>query len=697
MFVIQAVLLSVLTVECIGEFRPPAVPLAVNNPYMSIWSAADHLYDQFPTHWSGGTMGLAGLVCIDGKTYRYMGPETVLRGSSIPSVNQTSVVVNPTTTIYVFHQDGIDLVVTFTTVSAYASGAESDSPYYQIPVTYLNLTVSSRDGRRHDVQLYYDNSAEPAVMDTSEMVTWSRNRSAISGYQTMSIGTVDQKYLAQGSDRINWGYWYTSVKDDGNVSTVMTSDINARGAFAAGKPFPSDDRPPRQCQDDWPVLAVAWNVGSVGKGSVATRYAVLAYDQVVSIRYFGHNMVPLWRHVFNNDTAAMLQHAHENVSDYWTVCTNMDLHVSEAIGKCEGSAANYSAIAKLAWRQTTGGTQYVWNDVLQVEWAFLKEISSDGDVSTVDVLYPGSPLLVYGFTDLLRRLLVPILAYANNETKAYGEYIPYNLAWAPHHLGHWPVCDLVPGHQEQMPVEETANMLIMLAAAEKRFGMNASQLAYLKPYWPLLRSWGDYLISNLPDPGNQLCTDDFEGPSPHNVNLAAKGIVGLGALAILLEADNQTEAATHYLTQAKDFVTFWMKNASDGDHYRLQYNLPNSWSLKYNLMYQRFLGLELFPDSVFQSECDYYLEKMNAYGVPLDDRADFTKTDWLMWVASFCNDDQFKRITDGVYRFANESPDRVPFSDWYYTSTGRVKGFRARPVIGGIFASMLIRCQAVES
>ncbi|XP_062501925.1 uncharacterized protein LOC134179036 [Corticium candelabrum] len=685
---------------CSSAFRPPAVPLVVNNPYMSIWSAADNLYDEFPMHWSGDIMGLTGLIRIDGKTYRYMGPETLLRGSSIPNVEQAEVAVGPTTTYYVFHQDGVKLDVIFFSGSAMAVDILDDTnlSQFEIPVTYLNLSVSSEDGKVHHVQLYYDNSAEPAVMNSKEMVTWSRNRSAVEGHHTMSIGTVDQKYLQQGSDRINWGYWYTSVEDNGNVSTVITSDVNARGSFANGRAFPDeDDKPPRACEDNWPVLAVSWDLGNVGKDNAASRYIVLAYDQVVSIRYFGHNMIPFWRHLYNNDTAEMLRSAHGNATALGLECLLADGFFMTMISRYINPAENYSAIATLAWRQTVGGTQLVWNDILQQEWVFLKEISSGGAVNTVDVLYPASPLLVYLFSTQLQKLLMPILAYANNETKAYGEYIPYNLTWAPHHLGHWPICDLAPNHQEQMPMEETGNMLIMIAAIAKRnrnkekqgFQSQPGSLTYLKPYWPLLRRWGDYLVSNLPDPGNQLCTDDFEGPSPHNANLAIKGIVGLGALAYLLEQDGQKDIATHYLMQAKNFVTMWMKNASDGDHYRMQYNLPDTWSLKYNLLYDRYLGLNLFPQSVYDLECAYYQKKMNAYGVPLDNRADFTKTDWLMWIASICNHDQFDAITNSVYRFADMSPDRVPFSDWYFTTTGKVKGFRARPVVGGIFAAML--------
>lgn len=51
--------------------------------------------------------------------------------------------------------------------------------------------------------------------------------------------------------------------------------------------------------------------------------------------------------------------------------------------------------------------------------------------------------------------MLPLLAYANNETS-----IAYNLSWTPHHLGHWPVCDIKPWQQEQMPMEETGNLLV---------------------------------------------------------------------------------------------------------------------------------------------------------------------------------------------------------------------------------------------
>lgn len=163
----------------------------------------------------------------------------------------------------------------------------------------------------------------------------------------------------------------------------------------------------------------------------------------------------------------------------------------------------------------TGGIKSVWNDKLNTNWIFMKEISSDGDVSTVDVVFPSSPFWFYHNSSILLKLLIPILAYANNDTKIYGEPIDYNLEWAPHHLGHWPICNLKPSQQEQMPIEETGNMINMITTIIQNLNsINnniTANIEWLNDYWKLLDIWANYLKNNLPDPKNQLCTDDFEG------------------------------------------------------------------------------------------------------------------------------------------------------------------------------------------
>jgi len=227
----------------------------------------------------------------------------------------------------------------------------------------------------------------------------------------------------------------------------------------------------------------------------------------------------------------------------------------------------------------------------------------------------------------------------------------------------------------------------MIAALAQKM----NDVSYLTPYWNLLDSWSQYLNASLPDPQDQLCTDDFEGPSPHNVNLAAKGILGLGAYSLLLRQKGDTSKADAVLNQAKVFVQDWLSMANDGDHYRLQYNLAGTWSLKYNLLFQKVLGLDLFPQSVFDKELAYYVNtKLNTYGVPLDNRATFTKSDWEMWVAALGTQDQFNTLVNALYNFAHTSPSRIPFTDWYDTKSDKQQGFQARPVMGGLYSRLLL-------
>jgi hypothetical protein len=95
----------------------------------------------------------------------------------------------------------------------------------------------------------------------------------------------------------------------------------------------------------------------------------------------------------------------------------------------QAGGQKYATIAALAYRQCAGGTKLVWNTKEKKLWYFMKEISSDGDLSTVDVIYPASPFFLHFNPELLRLLLVPLLEYANNETS-----VLYNFPWAPHHL-----------------------------------------------------------------------------------------------------------------------------------------------------------------------------------------------------------------------------------------------------------------------
>eukprot|EP00928_Gymnodinium_smaydae_P075059 TRINITY_DN5807_c0_g2_i1.p1 TRINITY_DN5807_c0_g2~~TRINITY_DN5807_c0_g2_i1.p1 ORF type:complete len:694 (+),score=93.34 TRINITY_DN5807_c0_g2_i1:73-2154(+) len=659
--------------------RAPCTPLNVVSPYQSTWSCSDNLFDAWPQHWNGAPIGMYGLLKVDSEVFRFMGDKFLKTGT----VTQKSVEVAPTTTTYVFEAAGISLTVKFATPSI---GLDEDIVAASRPVTHVTFDVSSLDGKDHDVQIYYDNSGEGAVQSNRENIKWSRVPSASNSSEIMQVGTTKQAFLAQGSDSINWGQWLVATPTSAvGLHTSMNRDHTCRQAFVDGTYFSVQDdvSGPRQVSDRWPVLSVAWNLGKVLADAPASRHLILAYDQVQSQRFFGTNMAPLWRSRWTS-AGSMLDAAELARESDLAATKAFDAALITNLTSAGGD--KYAALASLVYRQVIGGTQAVWNPLTKEPWVFMKEISSDGDVSTVDVIYPAFPFFQYLYPEYFRLILMPLFVYANNATKAYGMDIPYNLPWAPHHLGHWPVCDLQPNRQEQMPVEESGNMLIIIAALYQRQG----SMEYLKPYWPVLTTWADYIVRSLPDPGNQLCTDDFEGPSPHNTNLAAKGIVALEAFAGLLHAKGDVSLASTYKEHALRFAANWTSAAHDGDHYRIQFNLPGTWSQKYNMFWQKALGLGAFPDEVFNAENAYYQTKMETCGVPLDDRHPYTKSDWSLWSASMGSQEQFESIAAAVFRFADTTPSRVPLSDWYDVTTCVMKGFRARPVQGGLYAKMLV-------
>src|SRR5260370_38123569 len=315
---------------------------------------------------------------------------------------------------------------------------------------------------------------------------------------------------------------------------------------------------------------------------------------------------------------------------------------------------------------------------------FSKENFSNGCIDTVDVTYPSAPFFLLLKPQLLGAQLRPVMEYANLSR--------WRWSFAPHDLGTYPLANgQVYGGGErsdenQMPVEESGNMLILLGALARAEG----EADFAAEYWLLLSKWAEYLRNKGIDPENQLSTDDFAGHLAHNSNLSIRVITGLGGVGKMAHMVGKKVEADEYLRTAADFAKRWVKMADDGDHYRLAFDKPGTWSMKYNLVWDKLLGLNLFPYEVARKELLFYKTKQNKYGLPLDNRESYTKLDWLVWTASLADSEaDFQALVDPAYRFANESGSRVPLSDWYWTQDAKQRGFQARSVVGGIFIKML--------
>ena len=231
-------------------------------------------------------------------------------------------------------------------------------------------------------------------------------------------------------------------------------------------------------------------------------------------------------------------------------------------------------------------------------------------------------------------------------------------------------------------------MLLMTAAVCK---LDGSAL-FAEPHMAVLKQWTQYLVKFGADPGEQLCTDDFAGHLSHNVNLSAKAIMGIEAYARLAAQLGRTEEAEEYHAKAAEMAKDWEKRAIADDHYVLAFGNADTWSLKYNLVWDKFFGSKLFSDEVYEKELKYYVKKTNEYGTPLDSRKDYTKSDWILWCASMAKtDEEAQALIAPVAHYLEATATRVPFSDWYETVTGEYCHFMGRSVQGGIFMPVLMK------
>ncbi|MGO4545695.1 DUF4965 domain-containing protein [Paenibacillus sp. 2TAB23] len=659
------------------SFRPPSVPLITVDPYFSVWSASDHLYDDHTRHWTNKRNSMTGIIRIDGNARVFMGKLELNEHASggQPSVMvQKDLKVEAVTTTYTFEDDGVELEVLFTSPLLL-----DDLDLLSRPASYMTFRVRSTDGKPHEVKVYMDISAELCVNTTDQRVSWSR-KSIDGGIEAMCIGTVEQPVLARTGDdtRIDWGYVYLAIpQSDKQETTIHSYQVREQFMKDGRLPRGDDEAHPRSAEEQTPVMAAVLDFGLV-QDQQASQYVVAAYDDVHSIEYFGEKLDAYWRRN-GMGFEEMLVLAVAQYDEIQAKCEAFNRKLTEE-SRVEGGS-HYSDILSLSYRQAIAAHKLV-NDENGEILFFSKENFSNGCIATVDVSYPSIPLFLLYNPELVKGMLRPIFRYAGSEA--------WRFQFAPHDVGCYPVANgQVYGENElenQMPIEECGNMLIM-AAAVCSYEQNAD---FAREHWGLLTKWAAYLKENGMDPANQLCTDDFAGHLAHNTNLSIKAINGIGAYAILCRMLGEPEGAAYY-DAAKEMAANWVSMANADDHYKLTFDsAEESWSLKYNLVWDRLLGLHLFPQQVIDRENRYYSGKQNKFGTPLDSRNSYTKLDWLVWCASMLSSKaEFEQAIAPIWYFMNESPSRVPLTDWYDTRTGEQLNFQNRSVVGGLFVRLL--------
>ena len=624
--------------------RPPAIPLITSDPFFSVWSESDNLNASDTVHWTGRTVALRCTVKVGDREYGVMG-----RNDGIPAARQICFDMDAFSSYYTFDCGGVTVRLTFT------SPVIPDDLYLvSRPVSYLYISADA-DGVRAKVsaseQICLDLAGEYPVKVSCEG-------------GSVTLASEVQNVLSHDGDdqRIDWGRFYLTCK---------TPKGAEYGSYLAdGMTF---------------VFAEA----EVGEGTLFS----FAYDDVKSIEYFGDKLDAYWKTKDATITDA-ISAAHRDYTDIMKRCADFsEKMVADATA---AGGEKYAELLILSLRQSVAAHKLVLDTEGEVLY-ISKECFSNGCAATVDVSYPSTPLFLLYNPELVRGMMRPIYRFASTEAWKYD--------FAPHDAGRYPLVngqvyglkDGVLLEEKQMPLEECGNMLLMEATAAVATG-NAD---FAAEHIDILRKWCTYLVENGEDPANQLCTDDFAGHLAHNCNLTLKAIMGIAGMGIIEKLLGNGGEYERLLAVAKKMAESWVKRAANADgSYRLAFDWQNSFSMKYNIAWDKLFGTEIMPKEVLSSEFSSYAKHMNDYGLPLDNRADYTKSDWYIWTGVLADGkEDFEKFIEPLWDSYNETASRVPMTDWYMTTTalhraygsssGLRKSFRNRTVVGGHFMKLL--------
>ena len=689
--------------------HPPAAALVTRGPYLNVWlkNASGILPGTWPQHWARTIKALTGIAYIDGKPFLFLGAPSLT--PSIPSMTQTSLQTTATQAIFTLNASGVNLTVDF------LSPVEAtDLKRLSMPLSDIDVSVASADGASHTVSVYFDISAEWASGNETAYVNWAPETIPLgSGAGSpLSVWTVKPTHptvFQQTGNFADWGTVLWAAQSADGLTTQSGQDIVVRGQFAANGVLANTDdtNQPRAINNEFPVFAFAKAFGTVGTKPTKPFTLLIGRVRTPAINYLGTSLNSLWTKYFSS-YKAMLAFAYNDAAAALTRANKLDANLANASAAIGG--AHYAALTALTLRQAFAGTELV--GTTKNPYFMLEEISSDDNVQTVDVIYPSMPAFLYTNPELVRDLIEPVIDYV--ESGQWPE--PY----APHDLG-----QLYPnasGHNdgggENMPVEETANMLIMADAYMQH--VSASEAAaYANAHYTTFRNWANYLLtvppgvtySNAVDPQYQNQTDDFAGLVAHSVNLALKGISGVAAMGQIAAIAGVTGDSTYYRNAAQSGIQTWasLSQNTAGNHLLLTYReaanqySPSTldepdgdYSLKYNSFPNRLLGLDLIPDYILTEEAAYDRTIEDPTGIILQtgqingNDTSFTKADWELWTAAGLGDPTLEQnLIDEVYDYANTTQSGNPFPD-LYDPNGTFNEFEARPVMGGAFAPLLV-------
>ncbi len=660
------------------KVKLPSYPLITIDPLFSIWSHDKTLHNTTKM-WTGEPKPINGNIKVDEDYYRFMGKK-----GADEIIPQTCIEASLTATKYTFENKAIRLVVTFTMPVTLEDLAEAARP-----INYIDVEVFSLDGADHRIEV---------LIDFNERLTYSVKtkrpiRANILPFPEGKIGYMGkmiQRSLNRANDTVSmdWGWLYISGQAD-----VFTSNEGGKRKYL--KQAPIKDK------HTYFKNLTTIKCGGVTKETSLKYFITVAYDDLNSINYFGSFKKAFWSTKYYNIVDA-IKAANAEHDELIAHCKEWEDKIEQYVLK--HFSEEYMSVLIASYRQTLSAHKMINVDGSPIYIS--KECGSGGYAATVDVSYPALPMYLLLQPKLIAGMLEPIFNFARMRSWHYD--------FAPHDAGIYPfACGQVYGanpvyvikhshlirrtkficmqHKaqkihdlaKQMPTEECGNMILMSCA----YYQETNDIKFIQKNSDLLSIWADYLVKAGIVLGAELCTDDFNGITEKNVNLAIKSVVAIAAWGKMLNALQESEGDA-YIKKAREYAKDLERIANNGDHLTATIDDRNSWSIKYNLVFDKLLHTNLFTKQTLDNEVALYKTKVSKYGLPLDSASSRCKSDWAMWAGTLDDSGELAlQISKSLCNMLAETESRVPFSDRFdtHTAIAETKIFRHRSVQGAMF------------
>ena len=671
----------------------PAYALAVKSPYLSTWlsgefeknvtNARPQFWTEEPITWNivarVGDVGAGSAI-----TYNLFGrPDAVVStqpATQVGSVNYTS------THTYVKLQAG---EVQFT-LDFFSPVSPNDLLRQSLPYSYLTVEVSAPP-KQTDIQILsaIDHSWTAQGPDIQANINTNGNTSYF------TLGKADAVNFAERDDRAIWGttVFGTQTRQPSNLSIGCDTPQGIYSTFAQTGGV-TTQKHEDGCKGD-ALFSLAHQLKGVQDTATVTYGIGLYRESVVS--YLDKPQAPYFRSQYR-DIPSSLNAFFADYQGAWEESQSLDKLVRTQATQIAG--ANYSDILEASVRQTFGSLEVVIpSDTLSTSPlgvnAFIKEISSNGNVNTIDVIYPTFPIVYVLSPQWIKLLLQPVLSYLATPTGVWDKNeVPHDMGnHYPNATGHNDnKLEDISGREELMPIESTGQMFTLLHAyiqATKDYDFIKGYMGSEGKY--ILTTYADMLVKNGTFPTSQLTTVDALEPVANTTQLAMTAAIAVSAFGTMSNMTNYTTAGAEMTKAILDNRHGAMDAART--HFTYDYHNDASFSVMFPLFSDKLMSLPspntFAPAYGVQSNFYRGLLDDNAGGMPYSEKHPWGITDWIMWGAATSAPDVSKRIMDTTHEFLRTMRNGVVFGTKYVVSgeeTGKWIANTARPTVGSNFA-----------